>query len=675
LANLQRWARQAGPRWNWQAAAEVAVIIAWALYVGKDFLNLDPRVWPAGGEFGWAVNAQYFWQLLPECGSCVLWNGYINGGSPAFAELHGTVLHPIVVISTLLWGAVNSAKVTVVASLITAGLAQWWLARLLKLGTVPRMWCAGMAVVGGHLAGRMQAGLFPLVLSMAFASLVIPAGLQLILTGTPRAVVGLGATLALLIVSGQAYLQLGVALAILPAFAVFLLQAGPSRRALWRQFALALGLGLVLAAVFLLPMAHFWPHFAKHLMPAFQGTQKLGDAALNLVISDDGFFRSPLLNKFPYPFIYVNYIGWVPVVLALFGLRRIPRRHSRMVAFFALAIVLVYVVAAAGPLRVLARFVPELATAARHPDLIAGLAVPLVLALAAWGLDEILKLNWPRLTLAGSSSTGWSVGVGIATQWLVVTLPLLWALGSARDFGEYWMGTYSRPEAELEIVEELVTADTQWVAPPYGEHFWLPHALDRGLKVTNINRPWFWKDRQAPPAFLSATRDQVDLSAPNFRQTLYGVHLFRYEENPYASVHYNDHFTPCQATARGGHIDVLCEAQTAGTLVVRENRFPGWTAYRDGAAVPLGEGDWLTVEAPAGRHTYQFRYRPWDATLGILLTLCGVAVAIWWWWRPPEWVEEGPRGTVGPDEPAPLPSQAAVESGPPDPHPDAGPPG
>jgi len=51
-------------------------------------------------------------------------------------------------------------------------------------------------------------------------------------------------------------------------------------------------------------------------------------------------------------------------------------------------------------------------------------------------------------------------------------------------------------------------------------------------------------------------------------------------------------------------------------------------ARRDGRSVPLGSGQWLNVAAPAGQHRYEFRYRPWDVVVGLLLTLAGMIVAV-----------------------------------------------
>ena len=61
-----------------------------------------------------------------------MWNGSIQGGSPAFADIHGSMLHPLVILTTLLAGVPNGAKLALAGALLMAGLGQWWLG--LELG-------------------------------------------------------------------------------------------------------------------------------------------------------------------------------------------------------------------------------------------------------------------------------------------------------------------------------------------------------------------------------------------------------------------------------------------------------------------------------------------------------------------------------------------------------------
>jgi uncharacterized membrane protein YfhO len=87
-------------------------------------------------------------------------------------------------------------------------------------------------------------------------------------------------------------------------------------------------------------------------------------------------------------------------------------------------------------------------------------------------------------------------------------------------------------------------------------------------------------------------------------------------------------YLPCTASSKGGWIDVSCESQSPGLLVVNEYAWDGWWAWKDGQPVRLGSGTVLNVQAPAGKHHYQFRYLPWDVLLGALLTLTGIILSV-----------------------------------------------
>jgi hypothetical protein len=81
-------------------------------------------------------------------------------------------------------------------------------------------------------------------------------------------------------------------------------------------------------------------------------------------------------------------------------------------------------------------------------------------------------------------------------------------------------------------------------------------------------------------------------------------------------------------------IEVVCDGELPGYLVVKENMWSGWRAWRDGVRVPLLANEWLEVVAPAGNHVYSFRYLPWDVPLGMLLSLAGMIMAGLLWFVP-----------------------------------------
>jgi hypothetical protein len=616
---------------NWRsvpfgACAELVAIALWAAWVGRTYLNFRPDVAPIGLHFG-EVLPHFVWALLPRCGACVLWNGFANGGSPAFADIHGNVLHPLIVLLTLIWGGLNGTKVALVASFAMAGVAQWLIAKSLRLGAVARLWSAALAVAGGHLAGRMEDGVFPLVFSTAAVSMAIGPGIALAQTGQRRCAIWLGVALALAILSTQGYLLLGLGLCILPAFCVFMFDRKLHLRAVWREYALALGLAVLLSGIFWVPLLHAWPQFAKDADPRFGSAQPLEYAVLNLVIRDLRFFQSDVLRKQPFPFLYVNYIGWVPVILALVGLRLIPRSGRRILAFFAAAIVLVYLAGSAITFRVLSWLAPAAAAGVRNSVVLNGLAVPLVLGVAAWGLDCLLKLPWPRVALAFPDQAWGRSATGIGLSWLLV-VPLVWSVKSAHDFGRTWIGSAAMGEMDQRVMAALRTETSQWIAPPFGEHYWMPFAYEAGLKVSPLIRPWHWKNKELPPAFLEATRREVAKSEADYGQTIGGITILVHANDEYAFVDTGTETVPCRAVAQGGRIDVDCSADSSGTLVVRENQWSGWTVKRDGVSLGLIPGQWLSAAAPAGRHHYQFRYRPWDVAVGLCISLLGLALAV-----------------------------------------------
>ena len=610
---------------------------------GRDYLNLDPRLWPTGTEFGELLVPQYMWTLLPQCGDCILWNGFANGGSPAFADVYSVTLHPVIAATNLLWGPVNGTKVALVIAMAIAGIAQWWLARVLGLGVVARLWSAGMAVAGGHLSARMGHGIIPLPISIATASLIIAPGLALALHGRKRSAIWLGLALALTLVSSHGYIQLAALLGLLPAFLVFARRnkpAGLASRPAWRGWALAGLLALLFSAVYWVPVLHFWPQFGKEVDAAFGSVQPLPYIPLNLVINDLGFYMIPVLQKNPYPFLYANYIGWTPIILAVVGLLLAPAGARRVPAFFAVGSLLLFVLASGEPFRALSVLAPTFMHGVRHPSLMASLAVPLVLGLAALGLDRLLRRPWPYLALSSSDGHQESRLLRVSVVW-VLLVPLTWSLWSVGAFSRTFYRTTPLHDQDYHVLEAMTPQSAQWVKAPYGEHYWTPLMAGAGLKEAAMVRPWYWKNRELPQWAVEATRKPPEGGV--LVEQIDGMAILRYEGRAYAAIRGSAETgsaVPCTATARGGHIDVDCASDVVGKLVVQENSWTGWRAWRDGRRVPLFAEQWLAVEAPAGAHHYRFRYRPWDVWVGLVLTVGGIAWAMWLWRREPP----GPSG-------------------------------
>ena len=207
-------------RTNLLIVFELCLLALWAINVGWEYLNMDPHIVPTGHEFGSAIQANHLWTQFLKCGWCAVWNGFERGGYPALADIQGSMLHPISMVTTLFWGVVNGVKITLVVSLWFAGVAQWWIAREMDLGWLPRIWSAGIAIAGGHLAGRMQLGVSGVILSTAMTSLMLAALMRLARTDKRKDAIILGIVTASAIISGQGYIQIGL-IGILPVAAIF----------------------------------------------------------------------------------------------------------------------------------------------------------------------------------------------------------------------------------------------------------------------------------------------------------------------------------------------------------------------------------------------------------------------------------------------------------------------
>ena len=604
---------------------ELLLIAIFGIWVTRNYLNFDPLQWPFGIEYPSVIQTHYVWTLLPKCGLCILWNGWVNGGAPAFAELQGSLLHPIVIIATLIWGVVNGSKAALIASFILVGWAQWWIAKSLKLGRTARLWSAAMAIVGGQMAGKMEAGWFGVVLSISACSLVIAPGLSTALDGRRRDIVLFGSTVALAILSGQGYLQAGMLLAMIPAFLIFVTNSRFKPTAVIKKFALSALIAVLLTGVFWIPLLHFWPNIQKDIDPQFNSAQPIQYIPLNLVINDLDFQYSTSLNKSPYLSLNANYIGWIPILLAILAIRA-PRSKQdiKVFAFFVISILLVYLTSSAILLKGFAHVNEDFFSGIRNSGIISSLAIPYILALSAWGLDWLMRKPWPKLEIKmGPAELSFSIKV-------FMFVPLIWAVASAYNFGSRWIITVPADQQLWDVAQKMKTKYASWVSFPFGDHYWMIPGFDSGLKISDAIRNWAWKNQPNPFSAILATNDKVDQNVANFIGQIDGVSIIKNPNVNYAYMKNGNQETPCQALANGGNIDLTCESATGGVLVVTENYFGGWKARIDGKPTQLIPFEnWLAIKAPAGNHKYEFRYRPWDVPLGLLLTITGIGLVLW----------------------------------------------
>ncbi len=616
-------------------AVESGIIIAWALLVAWPLLDLNPAMVPSGREFLSAIQSHHIWAVAQQCGPCVMWNGAVRGGAPAFVDPYGSMLHPLVVVTSLGWGSINGAKLALAGAFIMAGMAQLWLGTLFGLGRIARLWGACLAIVAGHLSGRAEIGTFGLVLSTAACSLVLPALVAAARTGRQRDGAVLGLVLGQALLAGQGYMQVAMVLC-LPLGLLLIPWHTPPAGARLRGLLLGGVIGLALAAPFLVPLAHFAPAFTKDGDASFAAGQPVQWIPLNLLIDDAEFFWSGALQKLPYPYLYINYVGWIPALLALWGGLVLWRRQQQLALFLGLSVLMPLWLSSGTPLRWIALLLPgtiaDAITGLRHVPVMAGLAVPPLIVLAALAVDALLeRLHQPLRISASFGQRG--TAFGLDGRWLLLPV-LLVALHSPWRFGQQWLQLTPLVPDTTAILDALATPELQWVNAPFGEHFFVTPAADRGLKLALGVRPWGWHERPLPDAWLNSYRD-----APPEGLTpvgvVGGVQILRGPpERQYAQVIGDDGSrTVCRGSGRGGDLDIACPAHPAGRLVVREYMWPGWGADVDGRPASLVGTVWLEIAVPRDTQQIRLRYRPWDVPLGVALALTALGFSGMRIWR------------------------------------------
>lgn len=607
-------------------ALELVLIVAAAGWLGRDYLKLDDTQMAPGAEFYWVIQTHHFWDWAKECGTCALWNGSERGGFPALVDLQGAVLHPVVILTTWFLGVVNGAKWTVVISMAIAGLAQWWLARELGLGRVPRLWSGILAAIGAHLAGRMELAWIGIILSTASAALVFPATYYVLRKNSNWSAVVLGVILAVTVVSGQGYVQIGLLFAA-PAFFILLIKGRGGLVASFPKFMLAGVIGVLLAAPLLVPFGHFSSEFTKAADPTLRGAEPFGNMLLNLVISDMDFFRSGVLDKPDSPVHTAHFIGWVPVMLALLTLAINRREDRRHLWFLAAAAFLLFFFASGWILQRYGENYPFL-TRIRNPLLIIPLGVTPLLGLAAYGLDQFLKRSWP-LKLSLQSEDTATRDLHFDLKWLIV-FALLINLRNVSAFSRPFLNTTEYPEHYTEVMDEIKLDSHQWVTFPENQWTFIEPSIRRGFKLSPGILPWAWEGREWPKPILEvSTGDRVPEGGILVRPLIDPYKLYAFEDNrEYAYVEAGEDVYPCRGSGIGGQLTVTCDAPVGGTLVVKENYYSGWAVAVDGQPARLTDDVWLSVPAPAGAHTFTFEYRPWDVWVGVGMAVLGALLAL-----------------------------------------------
>ncbi len=619
-------------RWPWgKLWVEWTIVLVGAILVAGPLVNMNPQVIPAGREFLSNIHYFHFWHWLSTCGLCAFWMPF-GGGSPILADPFPPLLHPLVALPVLLFGVVNGAKVAVFLSFLSAGLAQWWLGYQWRLHPVARLWGAWMLMASGYISGRFSLGGMHMVVGLGTAAWVFPAAWWLWNHRGRKGYLPLAVALGMLLLAERGYeiTALGFSGGLLLAGRALTGRKWPAE--FWQRLGHAVLGMLALAAPTLLPWMRTLGAAAKDIDPEFKTSQSLGKLLVNFVAADPEFYRSPVLDKVPYPELTAFFIDWLPLLLAVVAvvvawLKAEKQKRHLPVGWWTMWALLILWLATGQPFRWLVHWFPQpalrdLLGGLRHIQQTAALAIPLILALASAAVDEILAraADW-KITLASHE-----VRVALPASLLVIgALFIPWR--NAWLVNQDWFATVDYPKLDAGL-DFLAQAGLNWVDAPYGEHYWIEPAFARDLKVLGHGAGavvrWHWKDWQAPSPARMLTRHQDEVLDPQ-RDTVVQV-----DEGLFGVIHPTDYayvqteggaHIPCNAAGWGGILILTCTTPEDGDLQVMEKAWPGWWMRVD-------EGAWQRVARqrpyiggplPAGEHTIHLRYIPEEVLLGLLL--------------------------------------------------------
>jgi hypothetical protein len=609
-------------------ALELVAIALFALLVGMPYVNFDPDIIPSGREFPSHVQSHHMWTRAIECGLCALWNGTSQGGAPMLVDVHGSMLHPYVIVSTVFFGVINGTKATLLLSFMTAGLGQWLLSRQLELGRVARVWTSLAAVAGGHLAGRMENGVVGVVIATAACAIALPAFLAVVQQSGSRRIAVAAIAMYFVVSAGQGYIQIGFAL-LLPL--VFIVANTNNERfiAVTKRMGLALILSALLFSIFWVPFIHFYPQFYKDVDPTIKSAQKPLYTFLNFLIDDQQYFRGDALGKLPFPNLYTTFIGWVPLVFALGAILAKPAIPSpKMVLFLATYAGLAVWISTGAPLLHLATLFPfrgvgDFVALIRYPTYISGLAVQPVLALAGIGFQHIASFHWPTFEIKFPETSNGSRVMFSSSSVLILFVAS--NIAAEVSFASKWIQTTRQEKGIREVLNHFRSDSLQWVGSPFGEHFWSEIATGMNLKMYQGVRPWKWAGRELPLPVMESNRSGVP-NGMQLRETVNGVPIYAVPSGrQYASVDALDgQSIACSARGTGGDVNIVCVSSTGGTLHVMENMWPGWSATVNGTPAKIGGKQWISIPIGPGKVDVALRYRPLDAVIGGFLSLAGI---------------------------------------------------
>ena len=607
------------------------LVTGWLVLV---FPLLTQSKLPDGREFPVHITHFAAWQHVRSCGLCGFWE-HTGGGAPFFGDPYTAAQHPFVAVFGLLADPVTAANFTIAAAFLLLGMSGWLYGATFQYPVLIRCWLILMTMYGGHAVGRLEIGTAALPLAVASLAWCAVLAVRWLLRPDTFRLVALALSVAGLCLAGQGYLQLVAALWAVPLCVGAVRMHGGA--VVVRALARGAGLVLLLCAPVILGYLQAQPYMQKTADEALPAYQSLGYLLLNLVNAAPQYDPADPAREQLFPYLYANYIGIFPVVLAGVGLSSAWLRRPLMkesiseqhLLWVWLTLVLTAMICVSGAFSagLLALGIPGLTASVLgwRNIVVVGAAVPLALVFVS-GTGVRVVWGWCRrigdtrlVTVVQVVCCG--VLIGSIGDVAAAAVPLVRMVELPRDALALVAELDARPVGAVETEDDM-----QYLAvllqgkKNFWKLFYPYHIADTYPLMPARYRIAANETEQPPEWELLATQGALSLYERTSAAGSYVVLAGR--DSAPDDV--------CDVRVEAGDVEVTCEVERAETVTVHEYALPGWLATIDDETVQLNDAPFLRVDVPAGTHRLHFYYRPWGVIFAAVISVITWAGACLW---------------------------------------------
>jgi hypothetical protein len=580
----------------------------------------------AGDEYMVHIISLQNWTNAQVCGLCMMWGNSV-GGMPVFADPYGAFQHPLVMITTLLFGPLHAANITLAVAIFVLGFSGYLFCTTYQLHRIVRVWITVTMIYGGLIAGRIVVGSISLPLSLSFATFSFVYFLVWANNPTRKNAILLSIIVSMLLVSGQGYMQIAFVMTLIPMSIYLYALKKPNA---WAQVPWMIALVSALIAPFLLTFGANSASFGKDTDITLSSMQHIGFIMLNFIVDNLDFYNTPILGRAAAPYLYSNFIGY-PIVLGAFvsvilAVIQHPFVNKLIALIYVISSsVVVILVLASGDVQhwiigfniaPLTQFVIGL----RNLTLVASYAGALLVLLAALCGDILIRQLYPSIALIRINR--W-VMKG-RSHWLVVVV-MIWHVLTLYAYNKQFYLFSNQESPTLSAAKFLQTQPIGGINVEANYQIFDIMQTQKKM-ITQMFYPWFiintssagtmYQLKSAPPEDMTTWQEikRIDATWAIYKST---------DINQQYALHTSENgtLTPCNTQGTGGDMDVWCTVSTNGILRIYENNLGSWQAWVDGVPTNvISVNKFVAVPVTTGAHHIVFRYRPWYTMLGLLLS-------------------------------------------------------